>query len=454
MPQQTAENQMKRSSFTDSLKEYSSKIDSLIHNSRLPKFLKNKFILGAIIILIIILIISSLTSSSVDLTNIPTYNVKRGKFLVSITESGELRAKKSITVSAPRIRGNLKIVDMVPEGTIVKPGDVIVKFDPSEALTKLDEAKSQLEIAESDKKKLLANHKSATAQMESQLKSAELSYELSKLNLSQMKFEAEVKQQEAKLQHQKNELSFEQTKQEFESMKIIQQSELDKMEIEIKQKKNELSEAEKELELLTLTAPAEGLVVYAPNWGNQGRKYAIGDQPWRGAGIIELPDLSEMESITYVNEVDVSKVKSDQETIVKLDAFQDSSFSGNVTSVASIGKNKENNVNIKVFEVVIDILQKSEVLKPGMTTSNQIVMNEIDDVIFIPQEAVFEIEGKRIAFVKNGNDFDEVEITLGEKSEDYVIVSAGLKENDVVALQNPEIVEEETATEEETVPVS
>jgi len=56
--------------------------------------------------------------------------------------------------------------------------------------------------------------------------------------------------------------------------------------------------------------------------------------------------------------------------------------------------------------------------------------------------------------VKNGNDFEEVEVTLGEKSEDYVVVSAGLKENDVVALQNPEVAEEESTMEEQTVPAS
>jgi len=279
--------------------------------------------------------------------------------------------------------------------------------------------------------------------MESQLKSAELSFELSKLNLEQMKFEAEAKQREAKLNHQKNELSYLQTKQEFESKKIIQNSELKKMQIEIKQRQNDLDEAKRVLDALTLTAPAEGLVVYAANWSNDGRKYTIGDTPWGGATIVTLPDLSFMQSLTSVNEVDVSKIKVGNKVIVKLDAFQDSTFEGTIANVASLGKQKGNDPNIKVFEVLVDIKGRSKILKPGMTTSNKIVINQIANVISVPQEAVFEKGKQKVVYLKDGSSYEEVVVETGEKNEDFVVITKGLKGGEEVYLKDPTIKEED-----------
>ena len=447
MNEKTIPAELNRSTFITTLKEAGHKIENKIQTLKIPPMLKNSktlLIIGGVIIVLIILLILPSDSAA----NIPTFTVKKDKFLVTVTESGELRAKNSVSISAPRIRGNIKIVYLVPEGTYVKAGDPVVQFDPTEALTNLKEAESKLEIALSEKEKVIANQKAEMTRLESDLKSAELSYELSKLNLEQMKFEAEIKQQEAKLNHQRNELSFIKSKQDLESRKIIHQSEMHKVDIDVQQRRADLERAKRDLEMLTLTSPEEGLVVYEINWST-GRKVILGDAAWPGMTLVSLPDLSTMESLTYVNEVDVSRVKKGLEVLVKLDAFQDSSFKGKISSVALLGKNKDRDSNIKVFEITVDIESRSEILKPGMTTSNKIIINEIPDVIFIPQEAVFEKEGKKIVFVKNGSSFDEQTIEVGEKSENYIVVTNGLNPGEEVALRDPNIKldEEETPIE-------
>lgn len=421
----------------EKIKFYWQKFDLTLKNSNLPSFLKHRFIWLTLIVLIVITIFTTTSGISAEATEVPVFKVKHDNLLVSITESGEIRAKSSQSVSSPRIRGNLKIIFLVPEGTYVAAGDTVVKFDPTESLNNLRTAESELEMAQSEKDKLIANQKSTIAQKESSLKSAELSFELSKLNLEQMKFEAEAKQSEARLQHEKNQLSYDQVKQEYESTKIIHQSELNEMGIKIKQKMTELEKVQRELDMMTLTAPEPGLVVYGINWANNSRKFAVGDTPWSNMVIITLPDLSSMESVTQVNEVDVSKVKAGQRVDVKLDAFQDSTFEGVISNVASLGKNKEGDSQIKVFEILVDITGTSEILKPGMTTSNKIILNQIDNVLFIPIESVFERNGKKVAFVKSGGGFDETEITTGEKGEDYIVITSGIEEGDEVALLDP-----------------
>lgn len=409
---------------------------------------KQFYIIGIVSAFVLILLFFIPFSSAT--VNVPTYTVKRDNFSVTLTESGEIRAINSVSISAPRVRGQLKIVYLIPQGAYIQPGDTVVRFDPTEALTRVKDSESELQMVVSEKEKLLAQQKSTITKMESDLKSSELSFELSKLNLEQMKFEAEIKQQEAELEHRKNELSYRKAKQDFESQKIIHNSELNKINVEIEQKRNELQKANRELEMLTLTAPKEGLVVYERNWST-GRKIAVGDTPWGGMTIVSLPDLSEMESVTYVNEVDVSRVREEQDVELRLDAFQDSVFLGVITEVASLGKSKDDNSSIKVFEIHVKILEQSEILKPGMTTSNKIIINEIPDVLYVPQESVFEKEGEKIVYVKNGSSFDEKKVVVGEKSEDYVVISEGLEEGMTVALRDPTVSIDEEENEEQDI---
>lgn len=402
----------------------------------LPSLLrKSRFVTGSMIVIVAVLLFSFHPFSS-SISDIPVYKVKKSNFVVSITESGEIRAKNATSVVTPRVSGNLKIVFLVPEGTYVHAGEVVVRFDPTEAMNNLKNAQSQLEIAQSDKEKLLADQRSQLTNLESALKEAQLSYELSKLNLEQMKFEAEIKQQQSKLELERNELNLKKAQQAVESQKIIQKSELDKTEIQLQQAKATLEKAKRDLDALTLKAPKEGLVVYETNWST-GRKMMVGDTPWPGMPLISLPDLSQMQSATYVNEVDVSKVRKGQKVLVRLDAFQDSTFTGVISSVAALGRAKDRNSTIKVFEVEVDVLSQSPILKPGMTTSNKIIVDQVPNVIYVPQEAVFDKGGKKVVYVKDGSSFDTRQVQTGEKSEDYVVITKGLKQNEEVALIDP-----------------
>jgi len=413
-------------------------VSDRFNSLNLPPFVKNKYFLITAAVFTVMIIIYVLTSVSASPVLVPTYTLNKANFLVTITESGEIRSKNSVPVNAPRIRGSLKIVYMAPEGAIVNPGDVLVKFDPTESIAKVREEESKMDILVSDKKKLIANHSSSVAKMKSQLQSAEISFQLSKLKLEQIKYEAEATQQEQKLQFQKDEISFVQINKEYESMILIHESEIARMDKEIEQQLFEVEEEQRELASLSIAAPAPGLVVYSRNWSNNGRKYAVGDNSWPGQNIISLPDLSDMESLTYVNEVDISKVSDSLSVEVKLDAFQDSTFTGTISQVASLGRQKGDDSNLKVFEVVVSLSDSSDILKPGMTTSNKIIINEIPDVLFIPHESIFESEGKRFVFLQNGSSYDRQEVTVGDKSEDFIIITSGLEEGNVIALRDPE----------------
>jgi multidrug efflux pump subunit AcrA (membrane-fusion protein) len=181
MNETTAFSKLRKSSISAIVKNSSVKMDALIQRSHLPEPFRKKKIVFTVTAVLLVFIFFAFFNPSAGKSNVPVYSVKKGKFLVSVTESGELRAKNSISISTPRVRGNIKIVYLVPEGTRVNAGDTVIRFDPTEALNTLKDAESKLEIAVSEKDKLLANQKSGMTRMESDLKSAELSFELSRL---------------------------------------------------------------------------------------------------------------------------------------------------------------------------------------------------------------------------------------------------------------------------------
>ncbi len=189
---------------------------------------------------------------------------------------------------------------------------------------------------------------------------------------------------------------------------------------------------------MTVISPADGLAILGKNWSTNS-KWQVGDQPWSGTPLIQLPDLSEIKVDAEINEVDISKIKTGQKVEVKLDAFSNSSFSGKVTSVATLAKYKDQRKSkIKVFPVAVVLNEISKELMPGMTVNCRIIVDKIDNVFYIPSEAVQNIGSISRVYLKSGSSFQEVEIKTGLVNNDYIIVEDGLKEGDEVALSVPE----------------
>lgn len=368
--------------------------------------------------------------------SVATADVKRGEFLVSIKNTGEIRAANSSTLTTPRVRtGQMQIVFLVPEGTTVKKDDVIVRFATADVDKTISDKESELSINKSELLKFRADRDQRSSENEGNLKNAELAFEQAKLQVEKMKFEAEVQQKDAEINLERNRIAFEQAKRKIESQKIVEESQERQLTLKVEQTENDLKRARQDKEQYTLKAPLGGLVVYENNWST-GRKIATGDSPWPGMALVSLPDLSKMQSLTNINEVDISKVRTGQRVNVRLDAFPDKQFLGSVASVGTIGQQKDQS-NVKTFEVVVDIQGTDPVLKPGMTTSNEIVMMSIADTLYVPLESVFEKDGKTIVYRMRGSSARPQEVSVGEKNSNFIIVAGGLQPGDKVALRDP-----------------
>ena len=193
-----------------------------------------------------------------------------------------------------------------------------------------------------------------------------------------------------------------------------------------------MSDMEDVLSQFDIRAPAPGMVIYKRGWNGEKRTVGSEINPWDLA-VATLPDLSTMISKTYVNEIDISKVRTGQEVMIGVDAFPEKEFTGEVIEVANIGEQLPN-TDAKVFEVRIELNERDTILRPSMTTSNRIITKVLDDVLYLPLEAMHANDS--LTFVYTKNRLKRV-VVPGETNENAIIIEQGLKEGDVVYLSTP-----------------
>lgn len=353
--------------------------------------------------------------------DIPTARVAKGEFVVSLSENGRLAAKRSVTISAPRIRGNLLIVKLAPEGTIVNAGDFLVQFDPTEQETKLRDAEAELKIAEANLDRAIAQYDMDSKQYELDLKKAE-------------RADAE-KQAESPMIRAEAGMELDLAKVKCDRQKKMLEAEIEKQKVEVGKARDKKDQADLDLKNMTLTAPIPGLVVYLEIWkGGNMAKLQEGDAPWSGQGLLDLPDLSNMIVKTTVSEVDISKVKKGQKAAISLDAVPGPVFAGTVSDIGTLAHEKENGSQINVFDIEIQLDSADARIKPGMSAKADVIIDRFGDALSVPIEAVFDRDDTTVVYTKTGK---KIPVQLGVRNDRSVIVTIGLKDGDEICLVDP-----------------
>jgi HlyD family secretion protein len=372
-------------------------------------------------------------------TDVQVTEVRRGTFMEELTEQGSVQAVNSISVTAPTISyryGSLKLARIVEDGAEVKKGDTIMIFDPSEIKRAIVQAEQQLEIAKAEHEKLKSTQQSEIEDLEADLELARISQAISSINFETSTYEPEATKKEIKLRLESAGIALERAMEQIENKKVIHKEDLLQKSLAINQLTATLKDANSSMNSLFVVSPANGIAIKELNWSTQ-QKWAVGDQPYSGSKLIELPDLSNMRAEVKINEVDISKVMNGQRVEIRPDAYSDSAFTGKVEAIANLAQNLDNKTKIKIFPVQIGIEGQSKTLLPGLTVSCKIIVNEIPDVLFIPLEALFNEQGIDYVYVKSGSGFKRRNIKTGPINADYAIVAEGLDENDLIALSNP-----------------
>ncbi len=407
----------------------------------LSRSLKMKIVVAAAFIVLIVVGYNLMNGSSAAAEGTGTTGVvKRGDFVISTTESGEIRAKRSMTVTAPKVGVNLQIIELIPEGSFVKKGDRVVQFDPGEIQKSIEQKESELDIAKADFQKTEASEASQVSQMEANLKDMEANLRLQELQMERLKYESEIEMETGKLRLEQAVIKVEESKKNMESQLKILKAEREKQVLRIQQAQAELEKWKDYLDKLTLTAPADGLVVYQESWNRASggmEKIKMGDTPYSGEPVLELPDLSELQVKVQVNEVDIGSIAVGDKTEIVMDAYETPKYTGKVVEISTLARRKNWRSDVKVFDIIVDIDKVDERLKPGMTAKVEIVSEVIPDVLSVPIEGVFDEDGKKIVYASRVGGYKKREVTIGKRNDNFVIITDGLEEGDSILLTDP-----------------
>ena len=393
---------------------------------------------------------------------VASFPVQQGEFVISLTlKGGELEAVKAENITAPQIRGDLKITHLWPEGEQIDVGGLLVEFDPAEFERRVTEREQSLEGVKADLEKTEANHGAEISRLEGDIENQEAQVRLAQLQVEKMKFESSVQKDEAKLRAIQAELRLRQAREKYKAQKVVNGAEVKKRKLAIAHQQRDLDKARSDLGKLSIKAEKPGIVVYGKKWSSEGPvKIRVGDEVWGGFTLITLPDLSAMRVKTFVNEVEVDKLAVGQQVAIKLDALPGPTFHGPITKIANLGREKEGEKNVKVFDVEIEVEEQDSRLKPGMSATcevtietipprpepvpDSVAQEEVAEIVeappeplYIPLDAVFEKDGETVVYRLVNGKTEEQLVKLGKKNENYVIVEEGLEPDDRVTLRDP-----------------
>ncbi|GJM29686.1 MAG: secretion protein HlyD [Cyclobacteriaceae bacterium] len=369
-----------------------------------------------------------------------------GNFQIDIVTTGELEAKSSVDVSGPTgLRAaqiyNINIDDIVPEGSLVKKAEYIARLDNSQLVEKVKNKQNDLEQSLSEYTQTKLDTALELRQARDEIVNLEYAVEEKKLVLDQSTYEppATVKQASIDLEKSKRELTQAISNYRLKSEKAVAQ--MQEAAAELADDQNSLDFLDNIMKQLVITAPESGMVIYARDWN--GKKRTAGSQISTWSPIVAtLPDLTTMVSKTYVNEVDIRKVKSGQSVEIGLDAFPDKKLTGTVINVANVGEQKPNS-DSKVFEVTIELRESDTTLRPSMTTSNTIIASVLTDAVYVPLECLF-TQGDSITYVvkKTGLGVSKQQVMTGPANENEIVIEKGVSPEDQLLLSYPPGIEE------------
>lgn len=494
---------------------------------------------------------------------IATTRVRRGDVIVRSYARGELRATRSVTLTAPNLFGTVQVTRLAPLGSFAHEKDLIIEFDDSEVNSRLEE--KQLEIEQIDEQIKKAEADLAIRNNQDQV-------DLLTAKFGVRRAELEVKRNEllSSIDAKKNELSLEEAKRRLQQLESDIKSRQAQSQAELavlREKKNKgLLEKNREkarLSQVKLLSPMTGLVAIKqnrPNFFFSGMEIPDireGDQVNPGIAVADILDVSEFEVLARVGEMDRANLREGQDVTIELDAIPGKKINGKIKSMSGTATaNIFSSDPAKKFDVVFALdmrklfstlgvkadriqqimavaeqnrrkpapspagspvkggpgllqtgppavvaakpgapalvaiksgspppsaaaappggpsgpggppammmgfgrgqefsdqdlaaaklppppeesSQLDVLLRPGLLADVEIIVEKLSNAVHIPTQAVFEKDGKLVAYVKNGNRFEERAFTPLKRSESTMVISKGLQPGDVVALADP-----------------
>jgi multidrug efflux pump subunit AcrA (membrane-fusion protein) len=393
----------------------------------------------------------------------------KGVFEISVTNSGELLAENSVEIMGPELgvasnqgpgtptgggggsRGGVpqvqvqargvdmrmmdfKILDIVPEGTMVKRGDYIAQLDRTSYDNTLKDETESLKTLRANLEMRVLDTAVTLTNLRDEIKNQRYRVEEAAITLQQSKFEPPATIRQAEINLNKAERALEQLHKGYDLRVAQAKRQIDWQKIQVNRKERLVEDLQDFLSQFTIRAPSDGMVTYKKDRTGAKRKAGSSINAFDKV-VATLPDLSSMISKMFVSEIDINKVRVGQKVEISIDAFPDKAFTGTVVSVANIGEQLPNS-DAKMFEVIVTMNSLDPDLRPAMTTWNKIIIKTIADAVYIPLECV-RTGTDSIPYVYKKNNTRQI-VRLGDFNDKFIVVEEGIEPGTSLYIVKPE----------------
>jgi multidrug efflux pump subunit AcrA (membrane-fusion protein) len=372
--------------------------------------------------------------------------VRRAEFTITVKARGEVKSTKSTVLSAPQVP-DPRIVKLAESGKPIRKGDIIVEFDTAQLENYYLDRQTQIRTVDSEMVQTKASHKIVDEQDAMDLMTSEYNVQRSELEASKAEILSEIEGAKNRIDVGISKGQLGQVKTTLKAHDVQQGADVDRLQMRIDKTKRDAQRVKDYLSKMIIRAPGDGIVNILPNfraqgnWGQTPPPFKEGDRAWTGAPIAEIPDLSEMRMDLKLEEVDRGKIQLGMPIKIRVDAIPQKEFTANLDWVSPIAQLQWRGWGVppeKSFPAQAVLKSIDNRLRPGMSSSAEILIEAQPNSLLIPLKASFLQNGKPAVWVQKGQGFEIRTIEVGKRNENDIVVLKGLRENEVVALENPQ----------------
>lgn len=370
--------------------------------------------------------------------------VERGEVVVGVEVTGELQALDSTSIGPPEVPQiwEFRISMLAPEGSDVKKGAPIVRFDTSDIEQRLQE-----KSAERDAAKTEIEQRRASLRVESQEERLRLAEAESALGKAALKLEAPSEilnandRRQLELEHEVSTREVSYRKVKLSGLGRSAAEEIRVLEAKFRNAAREVERLQQAMRAMTVRSPRDGTVVYVTDRRNEKPK--VGDGVWRGRTILQIPDLSRMNAKGEVDEADAGKVFAGQKAMFRLDAHPDREWTAAVSQVGrTVRKVSDSNPN-RTLPVQLTLERTDpDLMRPGMRFRGTLITAEKRNVLRVPVDAIFTSPEGAVVHRRTATGMEDVRVETGARGEEWIEIVSGLEEGDQVALRRDKVTRE------------
>ncbi len=321
--------------------------------------------------------------------------------------TGELQAVRSSPLTTPRTPNwTVTIEWMEVEGTRVEAGMPVVQFDSTSVISTLEDKRLAVTEAEQELLRRRVDLSRTRYEKTQEVQRKEIAQARARLDASIPKsIQPERDYHKAQLTLKKAEVDLEKAGRDLEAFEGGAGTQLEELDLSLSKTRRALEHAEGSLDDLTLRAPEAGVLLHGSHpW--EGRKWEVGDSTWPGTTVAEVPDLSEMEVIAWLSDVDDGEILAGMPVRCVLDTYPDRSFAGQLLQITEVAQEPDRNSSRRFFRVLVSLDEiDEEIMRPGMSVKVEVVRNLWQDVRIVPREELVPVgDGYVIALAGGGSE--------------------------------------------------